>query len=143
MFSGNAREISIAVRDGLLLLEQQQAAQPATLIEELEQEATASLRSFQNLIDSMARQERLWLANGMQAALQAGTVPTGGTFSLLRWVEIQEAFAALKVWMATPLPVTGTAPLVIVSRRGNPAEPEPPPTEEPPAEEPPTEEPAP
>jgi hypothetical protein len=123
MFSGSAREISIAVRDGLLLLEQQQATQPATLIEELEQEATSSLRAFQNLIDSMARQERLWLANGMQAALQAGTVPPGGTFSLLRWMEIQEAFAALKTWMATPLPVAQLPPLVIVSRRGNPAEP--------------------
>jgi hypothetical protein len=130
MFSGSAREISIAVRDGLLLLEQQQTQTPATLIEELEQEATTSLRAFQNLIDSMARQERLWLANGMQAALEAGTVPEGGTFSLLRWVEIQEAFAALKAWMATPLPVSAVPPLVVVSRRGNPAEP-PAPTEEP------------
>ena len=138
MFSGNAREISILVRDGLLLLEQQQAAQPTTLIEELEQEATASLRAFQNLIDSMARQERLWLANGMQAALEAGTVPEGGTFSLARWVEIQEAFAALKTWMATPLPVSGIPPLVIVSRRGNPYEAPPPvePTPEPAPEEP-------
>ncbi len=125
MFSGGAREISILVRDGLLLLEQQQAQTPATLIEELEQEATTSLRAFQNLIDSMARQERLWLANGMQAALQAGTVPEGGTFSLLRWLEIQEAFAALKTWMATPLPVSTVPPLVVVSRRGNPAEPAP------------------
>lgn len=139
MFSGNAREISIAVRDGLLLLEQQQATTPTTLIEELEQEATASLRAFQNLIDSMARQERLWLANGMQAALQAGTVPTGGTFSLLRWVEIQEAFAALKAFMATPLPLSQLPPLVIVSRRGNPYEappPDPEPEPEPTPEEP-------
>ena len=136
MFSGGAREIGILVRDGLLLLEQQQAQQPATLIEELEQEATTSLRAFQNLIDSMARQERLWLANGMQAALQAGTVPEGGTFSLLRWVEIQEAFAALKTWMGTPLSASGVPPLVVVSRRGNPAEPAP---EQPPAEEPPAE----
>ena len=134
MFSGGAREISIAVRDGLLLLEQQQATQPGTLIEELEQEAAASLRAVQNLIDSMARQERLWLANGMQAALEAGTVPDGGTFSLLRWVEIQEAFAALKTWMATPLAVSGVPPLVVVSRRGNPAEPTPEPTPEEPTE---------
>ena len=131
MFSGGAREISIAVRDGLLLLEQQQATQPGTLIEELEQEAATSLRAVQNLIDSMARQERLWLANGMQAALLAGTVPEGGTFSLLRWVEIQEAFAALKAWMATPLAASGVPPLVVVSRRGNPAEPAPEPTPEP------------
>lgn len=122
MFSGNARDLSIYVRDGLLLLEQQQAAQPGTLIEELEQEAAASLRAVQNLIDSMARQERLWLANGMQAALLAGTVPTGGTFSLKRWAEIQEAFAALKAFMATPLPTCQLPPLVVVSRRGNPYE---------------------
>jgi hypothetical protein len=134
MFSGGAREISIAVRDGLLLLEQQQATTPATLIEELEQEAAASLRAVQNLIDSMARQERLWLANRMQAALLAGTVPEGGTFSLLRWVEIQEAFAALKTFMATPLAVSGVPPLVVVSRRGNPAEPTPEPTPEEPTE---------
>ena len=125
MFSGNARELSIYMRDGLLLLEQQQATSPETLIEELEQEANASLRTVQNLIDSMARQERLWLANGMQAALQAGTVPTGGTFSLKRWAEIQEAFAALKVFMATPLATCQLPPLVVVSRRGNPAEPAP------------------
>lgn len=135
MFSGNARDLSIFVRDGLLLLEQQQATQPATLIEELEQEAAASLRGVQNLIDSMARQERLWLANGMQAALQAGTVPTGGTFSLLRWAEIQEAFAALKTFMTTPLPACGLPPLVVVSRRGNPYE-APPPVEPTPEPEP-------
>jgi hypothetical protein len=121
MFSGGARDISIAVRDGLLLLEQQQAVRPETLIEE--QEANTSLRGVQNLIDSMARQERLWLANGMQAALLAGTVPEGGTFSLARWAEIQEAFAALKTWMATPLAVCGMPPIVVVSRRGNPVEP--------------------
>ena len=70
----------------------------------------------------------------MQAALLAGTVPEGGTFSLLRWVEIQEAFAALKTFMATPLAVSGVPPLVVVSRRGNPAEPTPEPTPEEPTE---------
>ena len=134
MFSGGAREISIAVRDGLLLLEQQQTQTPATLIEELEQEAAASLRAVQNLIDGMARQRRLYIANGMREAIEAGA-DVGGTYSLARWREIQEVFDAFETWLGTPLAECGLPPLVVVSRRGNPAEPAP--------EEPPTEEPAP
>jgi len=143
MFSGGAREISIAVRDGLLLLEQQQAQQPATLIEELEQEAAASLRAVQNLIDGMARQRRLYIANGMREAI-AASADVGGSYSLARWREIQEVFDAFETWLATPLADCGVAPLVIVSRRGNPPEPIVP--EEPEPEEPsgqPTEESAP
>ena len=132
MFSGGAREISIAVRDGLLLLEQQNAQQPATLIEELEQEAAASLRAVQNLIDGMARQRRLYIANGMREAIAAGA-DVGGTYSLARWREIQEVFDAFETWLGTPLAECGLPPLVVVSRRGNPAEPAP---EEPPTEEP-------
>lgn len=122
MFSGGAREISIAVRDGLLLLEQQNAQQPATLIDELEQEAAASLRAVQNLIDGMARQRRLYIANGMREAIAAGA-DVGGTYSLARWREIQETFDAFETWLATPLTECGIPPLVVVSRRGNPAEP--------------------
>lgn len=133
----NAREISILVRDALLLKEQQDATQPETLISELEQEATSSLRAFQNLVDSMARQKRLWLANGMREALAAGILPEGGTFSLLRWAEIEEAFNTLEAFMGTPLPGCKLPPIVIVSRRGNPVEPAAPgpePTEEQPSE---------
>jgi hypothetical protein len=122
MFSGGAREISIAVRDGLLLLEQQQATQPETLIDELEQEAAASLRAVQNLIDGMARQRRLYIANGMREAIAAG-VEVGGTFSLARWREIQETFDAFETWLATPLAGCKVPPIVVVSRRGNPPEP--------------------
>jgi hypothetical protein len=139
MFSGGAREISIAVRDGLLLLEQQQATTPATLIEELEQEAAASLRAVQNLVDGMSRQRRLYLANGMRQAVEAGIVPPGGTYSLARWREIQETFDAFESWLATPMAVCGLPPLVVVSRRGNPpevAQPEPEPTPVEPTEEP-------
>jgi len=144
MFSGGAREISIAVRDGLLLLEQQQATTPATLIEELEQEAAASLRAVQNLIDGMARQRRLYIANGMRQAVEAGA-NVGGTYSLARWREIQETFDAFEQWLQTPMPGCKLPPLVVVSRRGNPAEPvvvEPEPEPEPTPEEP-IEEPAP
>ena len=145
MFSGNAREISIAVRDGLLLLEQQQADRPETLIEELEQEAGASLRAVQNLIDGMARQRRLYIANGMREAIAAGA-DVGGTFSLARWREIQETFDAFEQWLATPLAGCKVPPIVVVSRRGNPPEPvapTPEPTPEPTPVEPTPEEPAP
>ena len=147
MFSGGAREISVAVRDGLLLLEQQQAQTPTTLIEELEQEAGASLRAVQNLIDGMSRQRRLYTANGMREAIAAG-VEVGGTFSLARWREIQEVFDAFEAWLATPLAGCKVPPIVVVSRRGNPPElaaPVEPTPEEPAVQptEPPTEEPAP
>ena len=145
MFSGNAREISIAVRDGLLLLEQQQADRPETLIEELEQEAGASLRAVQNLIDGMARQRRLYIANGMREAIAAGA-DVGGTFSLARWREIQETFDAFEQWLSTPLAGCKVPPIVVVSRRGNPPEPvapTPEPTPEPTPVEPTPEEPAP
>ena len=145
MFSGGAREISVAVRDGLLLLEQQQAQTPTTLIEELEQEAGASLRAVQNLIDGMARQRRLYIANGMREAIAAGA-DVGGTFSLARWREIQETFDAFETWLATPLAGCKVPPIVVVSRRGNPPEPvapTPEPTPEPTPVEPTPEEPAP
>ena len=130
MFSGGAREISIAVRDGLLLLEHQQAQTPTTLIEELEQEAGASLRAVQNLIDGMARQRRLYIANGMRQAVEAGA-DVGGTYSLARWREIQETFDAFEQWLSTPLAGCKVPPLVVVSRRGNPYEPPTPPTPDP------------
>ena len=135
MFSGGAREISVAVRDGLLLLEQQQAQTPTTLIEELEQEAGASLRAVQNLIDGMARQRRLYIANGMREAIAAGA-DVGGTFSLARWREIQETFDAFEAWLATPLAGCKVPPIVVVSRRGNPPEPVPPTEPSEPAPEP-------
>ena len=67
----DARETSVRVRDALLLLEERERGRPETLIEELEGEADVSLRMFQNLVDAMARQERLFLANSMDALLAA------------------------------------------------------------------------
>ena len=147
-----ARELAMRVRDGLLLLEEKEQETPTTLIGELEQEAGASLRAVQNLIDGMARQRRLYIANGMREAIAAGA-DVGGTFSLARWREIQETFDAFETWLATPLAGCKVPPIVVVSRRGNPPEPVPPteptpeePTPEEPSEptpEPPAEEPAP
>ena len=123
-----ARELAMRVRDGLLLLEEKEQETPTTLIGELEQEAGTSLRQVQNLIDGMARQERLWVANGMNGAIVDPNVEIGGKYSRARWVEIQQMFNAFKVWMGTPLEGTSTPPVVVISRRGNPPEP---PTEEP------------
>ena len=119
----DARETSVRVRDGLLLLEEKERGRPETLIEELEGEANASLRTIQNLIDAMARQRRLWLANGMNVLVADpnADIP-GSTFSHARWLEIEEAFNAFEAWMVQALPVCGVPPLVIVSRRGNPPE---------------------
>ena len=140
-----ARELAMRVRDGLLLLEEREQETPTTLIGELEQEAGASLRAVQNLIDGMARQRRLYIANGMREAIAAGA-DVGGTFSLARWREIQETFDAFETWLATPLAGCKVPPIVVVSRRGNPPEPvapTPEPTPEPTPVEPTPEEPAP
>jgi hypothetical protein len=124
-----ARETSNRVRDGLLLLEEKERGRPETLIEELEGEADASLRMFQSLVDAMARQRRLWLANGMNEAIADPNTPIPGTFSRARWAEIKETFDRFGQWLETPQPGTGTPPLVVVSRRGNPPEPAPAPVE--------------
>ena len=140
-----ARELAMRVRDGLLLLEEKEQETPTTLIGELEQEAGASLRAVQNLIDGMARQRRLYIANGMREAIAAGA-DVGGTFSLARWREIQETFDAFEQWLSTPLAGCKVPPIVVVSRRGNPPEPvapTPEPTPEPTPVEPTPEEPAP
>ena len=136
-----ARELAMRVRDGLLLLEAQEQETPTTLIGELEQEAGTSLRQVQNLIDGMARQRRLYIANGMREAVEAGA-DVGGTYSLARWREIQETFDAFETWLSTPLAGCGVPPIVVVSRRGNPPEPAAPPDPEP-TPEPTPEEPAP
>lgn len=118
----NARELSIRVRDALLLLEQQEAGQPATLIEELEQEAAATLRTVQGMNEGMTRQRSLWLVNGMNAAIADPNVPIPGTFSRARWAEIEEAFNELEAFLQTPMPLTGVTPLQVIYRRGNPPE---------------------
>jgi len=130
------REIATLVRDALLMKQHAEAAQPETLIDELEAEADASLRAIQSMIDAMARQRRLWLANGMNVLIADPNAPIPGTFSRARWMEIQEAFNAFEVWMQTPLAACQTPPLVVVSRRGNPPEPAPEPTPEPEPEQP-------
>ena len=142
MITYDPREVAMLVRDALIAKQEQDAARPATLIEELEQEADSSLRLIQSIVDGMARQERLWVANGMNEAIADPNVEIGGKYSRARWVEIQTMFNGFKVWMGTPLAGTALPPVVVISRRGNPPEPAAPPDPEP-TPEPTPEEPAP
>ena len=137
MITYDPREVAMLVRDALISKQEQDAARPATLIEELEQEADSSLRLIQSIVDGMARQERLWVANGMNEAIADPDVEIGGKYSRARWVEIQRMFNAFKVWMGMPLEGTALPPVVVISRRGNPPEPAAPtePTPEQPSEE--------
>ena len=127
----DAREISFLVRDGLLLLQERENGRPPTLIEELEKEATIGMERVESVVDGMARQERLWLAHGMNEAIANPNTQIPGTFSRTRWAAIKEMFDAFKIWARTPLPVCGFSPITIMSWRGNPPDPAP----EPPAEQ--------
>lgn len=118
------REIVNTVRDALRVYFEQRGAAPATLIAELEQEAAAGLRTIQQLVDDMARQRRIWLSNDMITQLADPKADIGGGYSRERWIEIQMLFDAFGKWLETPLDVAegvAVAPLVIISRRSNPA----------------------
>lgn len=120
----NERDVAMLVRDALSVYYAQQAGAPSTLIGELEAEAAAGLRTIQSLVDDMARQRRVWLANDMPALLADAKQAPDGAYSRERWIEIQALFDAFGKWLATPLPVAEgvmVAPLVIISRRNNPA----------------------
>jgi len=120
----DVRGTSNLVRDALTAYAAQQEQQPATLIAELEQEAQAGLRTIQGLVDDMARQRRIWLSNEMAAKLADPAQTVGGAWSRERWLEIQALFDAFGAWLQTPLdvaPGVAVAPLVIISRRSDPA----------------------
>lgn len=121
----NERDVAMLVRDALRVYyeQQAQAANAGTLIAELEAEAGAGMRTIQSLVDDMARQRRVWLANDMPALLAKGGAAIGGAYSRERWLEIQALFDAFGKWLETPLAIAegiAVAPLVIISRRGNP-----------------------
>ena len=94
-----------------------------TLIQELEGEALTGLNAVEKIVDGMARQERLWLAHGMNEAVADPNTPIPGTFSRARWAAIKEMFDSFKTWVRTPLPGCGVSPVTIMSWRGNPPEP--------------------
>lgn len=119
----DVRGTSNLVRDALQLYADTQAGRADTLIGELEAEAASGLWAIQGLVDDMARQRRIWLANDMQMRLADPSTEIGGAFSRERWIEIQTLFDAFGAWLETPLAVAAgvqVAPLTIISRRGNP-----------------------
>lgn len=118
------RDVLNIVRDALRVYFEQRGEAPATLIAELEQEAAAGLRTIQQLVDDMARQRRIWLSNDMITQIADPKADIGGSYSRERWIEIQALFDAFGKWLETPLDVVAgiaVAPLVIISRRSNPA----------------------
>ena len=92
------------------------------LIDRLERLAAEGLDAVANIIDSMAQQKRLYISNGMREKVGNPNATIPGTFNRERWLEIQEVFDEFEKWLYTPLPECGIAPIVIVSRDGNPVE---------------------
>jgi ABC-type protease/lipase transport system fused ATPase/permease subunit len=122
----NERDVAMLVRDALRVYFEQQAAaaNAGTLIAELEAEAGAGMRTIQSLVDDMARQRRVWLANDMHTLLADPAAAFAGSYTRERWLEIQALFDAFGAWLATPLAIVEgvmVAPLVIISRRNNPS----------------------
>lgn len=129
--SFDARAISRLVQDALTFYSDHQNNRDTdNLMAELEGEVVGSMRSIQGLVDSMARQERVWVANDMEKSLASGSVPPG-KYNWERWVEIQALFRSFARWLKTPIDVLppdesgysalSIMPVVIISRRGNPA----------------------
>lgn len=138
MQNWNPRDISTIVRDAVQVYYDQLSNQgaPQTLIQELEQEAANGLRTIQTLVDEMAKQQRIWLSNGMTEKLANPAADFGTLYNQARWQEIKVLFDSFNVWLRTQLVVQAAdeangimevtvPPLVIISRRGNPALPTP------------------
>ena len=125
----NPRDISALVRQALQLLYDRQTGKTGnTLAGEMEADAYVSMQTIQSVVDGMAGQERVWIANGMNEMLDAGQ-GIGGSFSYERWMEIRAVFKAFAVWLQTPVEViaetrdhasVSVPPVVVISRRGNP-----------------------
>ena len=118
----NARELSIRVRDALLLLEEQESGESGTLIDDLEGDAAATLRTIRGLIERMSSQKTLWLVNGLREMIADPEAVIPGNYSRARWAEIEEAFNGFQSWLGTPMAETGVTPLAVVYRRAAPAE---------------------
>lgn len=129
----NPRDIANVVRDALQVYYDAQNNQGTdiTLIQELEQEAAHGLKAIQTLVDDMAKQQRIWISNGMTEKLAIPDADFGTLYSQERWREIKVLFDSFGVWLNTPLviqaadeenniPLIAVPPIVIISRRGNP-----------------------
>ncbi len=102
-----------------------------SLMGELTAEAKSSLIAIQNVVDDMARQKRLWLANSMNERIADSNAVIESEFSRERWIMIQTIFNNFSTWLNTPveiLPGLSVAPIVVISLRENPPAYTPPPT---------------
>lgn len=129
----SARDVSILVRDALQAYEERQmGGGTPTLLVELEQESAWGLNTIQVLVDAMAKQRRLWLTNGLSELIADPESVIDGVYSRERWAEIKAVFDAFGRWLETPtvvqsadsesgMPEIAIPPIVIISRRGNPA----------------------
>ena len=122
MIAKNPKEVLQLVAQGLALLEaeQSEAATPQTLLLDLETAAEDVVDRLQTLIDDLARWQRLWVANkvdaGFDALLDDAIVP-GGAYEKKRWIELRAAFLTFQAWLITPVKEGGPAPLEVLSRR--------------------------
>lgn len=128
----NPRDVATIVRDAVqVYYDLQNQNGELTLIQELEQEAAHGLKAIQTLVDEMAKQQRIWISNGMTEKLTDPDADFGTLYNQERWREIKVLFDDFGVWLRTPLvvqaadegngiPLVAVPPLVIISRRGNP-----------------------
>ena len=125
MAAPTSAQILTIVREALQIREDyiEGVTQAPDLIGELEKEARSYLDIMQDVADSLARWRRLWTTNGMDARIDAADPTIGGEFTIARWMELRAAFRAFEAFMMTPIEVSPgnyPAPIVVISRRGNP-----------------------
>lgn len=117
------RIILRAVQDGLALLEAEQnggVVVSQTIQLDLEDAAEDVAERMQALIDDLAKWQRLWVANkidaGFGALLDDAIVP-GGTYEKRRWVELRAAFLTFQAWLIAPVYEGGPTAVEVLSRR--------------------------
>ena len=128
----DARKIIQTVQAGLLLVEAQQNNTPEglPLLAEMESTAGSTMSALNDMIDVLLRYQRLWLANGVDALLdatEAETVPNGGVaFKKERWLELRAVFLSLTTWLNAPVrlpddaedaPASGPLPIMVIAKR--------------------------
>lgn len=100
---------------------------PDPLFVELGQHVTTIFPSVQNIYDSLATIQRIWLSNGVDQILEAtkpDETPLGqGTLTAQQLKDLQRVFKSLKVWIESPVVLEGDTekpgpiPLVVISQR--------------------------
>lgn len=117
-----------AVTSGLMLAEAQESGVPPsdiTTMQEIELNSEQVLSGLNDLIDIMLRNQRLWLANNVDALITAaadGEKPTGSNkYTKERWQELRAIFLSFNTWLNTPIMLladeegTPTGPIPLIS----------------------------